>query len=323
MGQTFELINVDREEKSYESCAKLGEFFFDDFRDLRAALRLPTLPREVGVWLKRGEVALQPGPFGKLSPEVIDMVYAQFTSEDDLDDVIWFAITCKRLLTIGKPHLLRLLRAIHAPWAGSRIICLGEYTDDDSELPAGFLTDAEKHKIATTEIDGVGEPDEYSKCLSLYACELYRKSYGRGRSRDDEWAYWGELREAREMYRKDGDAQGLLELDMFNALYRYTKPTYPAGVAVLCNLSKAEFGLINGLMARICWATDPSISLCCGKAYEERFVKGPWAGDRFCITTVKEMGRLKIGAGKEWKDVTEEVDELLVHLWKKNLVDDA
>ena len=272
------------------------------------------------------------------------MVYAQFTSEDDLDDVICLAITCKRLLAVGKPHLLRLLRAVHAPWAGSRIICLGGYTEDDSELPKGFLTDAELHKIATTEIPVLGEPDEYEKCLSSYACELYRRGYGRGRSSADEYAYWSDLRETREMWEKEGDAQGLLEVNMYDALYLYSEPTYPKGVTVLCNLSKAEyvredrltvmewerggrwtcrFGLMNGLMARICWATDPSMSMCCGEEYEERLAKGPWAGDRFCITTVEEMPRLKIGAGKEWKDVTSEVDELLVHLWKKNLVDDA
>ena len=286
---------------------------------------------------------MQRGAFGKLSPEIIDMVYAEFTSEDDLKHVITLAITCQRLLAIGKPHLLRLLQATHAPWAGSRILCIGLNTDDDSKLPAGLLTDAEKHKIATTKIPALGVPDECPGNLATHACELYSECYGRGWSRQGEWAYWRQLREVRETYREDGDVQTLRDLDMFNALYKYTKPTYPTGVAVLCNLSKAEYvredrltvmewqcekwtsrlGLINGLMARICWATDPSIAMCCGEEYEERLVKGPWAGDRFCITTVEEMGRLKIVAvGKEWTDVTAEVDELLVHLWKKNLVDD-
>ena len=293
--------------------------------------------REVDAWLMRGNVALQPGPFGKLSPEVIDMIYAQFASDDDLEDVIGLAITCKPLLAVGKPHILRLLQAHHACWAGCRLICLGGYTQDDADLPAGLLTDAEKHKIATTEIPVLGKPGEYPKCLALYASELYSTGYGRrGRSySEDEWAYWSDLREVRAMYGKDGDAQGLLELDMFDALYKYRAPTYPNGVVVLCNLSKAEyvredhltvietnrFGLIHGLMARICWATDPSISMCCGEEYEEQFVKGPWAGDRFCIATLKEMPRLKIGAGKEWKDVTDEVDELLLHLWEENFDD--
>ncbi|KAI0722527.1 hypothetical protein C8Q76DRAFT_670580 [Earliella scabrosa] len=333
MGQYFELINVDREETSPESGIKIGEFFFDEFPGLIEALRLPTLPREVNAWLMCGKVALQPGPFGKLSPEVIDMVYAQFTSDDDLEHVIRLAITCKRLLAVGKPHLLRLLQAYHACWAGCRLICLGEYTINDAALPVGFLTDAEKHKIATTEIPVLGEPDEYRKCLALHACELYSHRYGTRESFDPRWAYTDRrMRALRKMHKEDGDAQRLLELDMFNTLYKYA-PTYPNGIIVLCNLSKAEyvredrltvmertnmFGLIHGLMSRICWATSRDISFYCGDEYMERLVKGPWAGDRFCIATLKEMPLLKIGAGKEWKDVTAEVDELLLHLWKAN-----
>ncbi|KAI0722524.1 hypothetical protein C8Q76DRAFT_670573 [Earliella scabrosa] len=337
MGQFFNLLNVDREERSTETCSKLGEFFFDGFRSLTKALRLPTLPREVDAWLKRGKVALQPGPFGKLSPEVIDMVYAQFTSDDDLADVIRLAITCKCLLAVGKPHLLRLLQAYHACWAGCRLICLGEYTVNDADLPEGLLTDAEKHKIATTEIPKLGKPGGYRKSLTLYAFELYSAGYGRrGRSYEREWAaYSKRLEELQKMLEEGGHARKLRELDMFDALYKYREPTYPNGVVVLCNLSKAEyvredrltvmetnrFGLIHGLMARICWSRDPSIAMCCGKEYKERFVKGPWAGDRFCIATLKEIPRLKIGAGKEWKDVTDEVDELLLHLWEENFDD--
>lgn len=54
------------------------------------------------------------------------------------------AVTCKLLLQIARPHILRGMRAVHAPWAGCRLVCVGERTED---LPAGMLSDEEEQEM--------------------------------------------------------------------------------------------------------------------------------------------------------------------------------
>ncbi|KAI0758170.1 hypothetical protein C8Q74DRAFT_1373202 [Fomes fomentarius] len=342
MGQNWDLLNIDRKEQSPVAGCKLGECFFDDFWSLRDALTLRALPREVNTWLERGPRALQPGPLGKLSPELLDMVFRDVIRTNYIA-ALWFATTCKSVLEVAKPHLLRKLEAIYAPWAGGRLIYLGQYTESDAALPEGLLTDAELQQIATAEIPQLDYIEPGKMTLSLYAVEIYEdrhtithenKWYG---AQHDHGTALLELRKACK-----GCPRRLLELEMLETLHAFNSapPRFrEGGVPVLCNLSKAEYvredrlsemkwwvdvkanweaqlGLVHALLSRICWSTDDSISMVCGKECKERLVKGPWAGDRFCIATLETMPNPRVA--KKWVDVTAEADELLVHIWEGN-----
>lgn len=74
---------------------------------------------EVETWLKRGDCALQPGPLGKLPPELLNMIFGNIRL---LTDVIRFSITCKLALEVGKRHLLSALQGYHAIWAGTQVL---------------------------------------------------------------------------------------------------------------------------------------------------------------------------------------------------------
>ncbi|KAI0758174.1 hypothetical protein C8Q74DRAFT_1303621 [Fomes fomentarius] len=334
MGQDWELLCIDRKEKSPEVGGKLGEFFFDSFSSLLEALRLPILPSEVETWLKRGDCALQPGSLGKLSPEVLDIIFWNVSS---VQDAVRFAITCKLLLDVGQPHLLRLLQGCHAPWANARLICLGRDTDRNADLPPDLLTKDELHQVVTCvhpHVLDCLEPGQEPH-FALVACETYKNKYGTT-SYHARTEYYDELSRLHE--EAAANPKLALEVKMYKELciFSVTGPAYPPGALVLCNLSKAEyvredrlskmvrkihgwveeFGLMHALLSRICWSVDPSISMCCDKKYKERLTKGPWAGDRFCVVTLETMPRPNVA--KEWKDVTAEVDKLLAHLWKVN-----
>ncbi len=336
--------------------------FFDTFPWLLYSLRLPTLPRyvlslvrvtkrdvkpltllppnyrQVDTWLRTGRYARQLGLFGKLSPELLDIIFDNVFS---MGDIIQFSITCKLALEVGKRHLLSALRRYHAPWAGKRLICLGEWTQD-SDLPQGLLTAFEQQELLTADVPSVAEDLRLSgKKMDLvtYASETYLCKYGTiGRAMELRWTYWKIMRKKRAAIKDDPRSNR--DLDMFHELYIYSKPTYPEGPLVLCNLSKAEYvredrlrkmewdeewegtyyalplGLVHALIARICWSGAGVPPLFRGElGIGEQLAKGPWAGDRFSITTLETMPQPK--DAKEWTDVTAEVDELLFRIWER------
>ncbi|KAI1795045.1 hypothetical protein LXA43DRAFT_882314 [Ganoderma leucocontextum] len=348
----FLRFNVDRREKDLAGGAKLGEFFWDNMTELYQSLRIPCLPKAVDKWLSRGPFVVQWGLVGKLSTEVLDMIFEVLLDDmnqdltDNFLDCIFFAICCKRLLSVGKRHILRALISQHARAADCRLVCLGEYAGADDQAPPGMLTDAELKEIATTP--GPDE-DEYesaddaiaARCFYTFALESYEPYYVAGRSLLDPLR---DISEEIHNIRWDrGKTIGppySLDLDMIAALggvdSYYPKPEYPEGPIVLCNMSKGEYvredklvvwemgwrrvTLAQALLSRICYSWDPSISMWCGEEYIDKLVKGPWAGDRFRITIADEMPWLK--GGKEWKDVTKDVNALLCHLLGREMAEE-
>ena len=144
-------------------------------------------------------------------------------------------------------------------------------------------------------------------------------------------------------WRTDGRAPD--DAERFVALYgdgRGAPHTHPrgerAGRRVLCNLAKGEYvraeglrapdyaNLAHALLARIGWSSSPEVGMVCAEAFKPQLTEGAWAGDRFCIVTVgdgadgavdvEELPDLE--GGLRWKDVTEEVDALLKHIWENN-----
>ena len=363
-------FNIDRREKDLGGGAKLGEFFFDDMTSLYESLRIPRLPKCVLVlvilhlplvpnhpliycparamdkWLSRGTHAVQPGPMGKLSTELLDMVFEDLLDDpaeeptDGFLDCIIFAISCKRLLSIGARHVLRGLISRHARAADCRLVCLGGYTDGDDQAPPGMLTDAEVKELATTEgpdedcYDTVEEAVKTARRLYIFALEQYEPCSAA------HWTLFEPLRKVVQAFRaarkknpeKFAEFFAPRDLEMIVALgavgYYSPELEYAEGAHVLCNMSKGEcvredkllvwelggrrITLVHALLSRICYSPDDSISMGCGEEYLEGLIKGPWAGDRFRITTAGEMPTLK--GGKEWKDVTKDVNRLLRHL---------
>ncbi|KAH9899409.1 hypothetical protein C8Q73DRAFT_787297 [Cubamyces lactineus] len=320
MGQIWRIFNVDHR-AIYVGTGlyrKLGEWFFRSHHDLMASLRIPCLPAEIDEWLKSEErmPVHQRSTLLKLSNELLFMIFAE------LDDatLACLAITCKDFLTIAKPEFLRRIRRWHRSWAHCRIITLGEYTcsEDLNALPEGLLSEDEKAAVnAYADEMAIKNPEDakYARNLYSYASEHYEldecSSYGM-RSYDEDYDY----RLPRRLTGSDKVMYGVLAGPIFSF-------TYPKGAEVLCNISKGEYvrdagltvpyriTLAHALVSQTCWSSQPSFAMCCSQEYEEKLMRGRWAGDKFCIVTEDTMPKLEDG---EWKDVTKEVDSLLRHI---------
>ena len=68
-----------------------------------------------------------------------------------------------------------------------------------------------------------------------------------------------------------------------------------------------KIDLGRALLSRICWSSD-GIS---GMSYEGELHRGPWAGERFEVTTAD-----KLQVGVKWKHITGEAIDALRKIWK-------
>ncbi|KAI0751178.1 hypothetical protein C8Q80DRAFT_1268458 [Daedaleopsis nitida] len=331
MAQRWEIINLDRRERSKHAGGELGTWFFYPQEQLLTQLSIPCLPKEIDHWLAEGAFRSPRGPISKLPVEMIDLLFKQLSA---LHDVINFSITCKSLLAIGKRHILRATSEHYAPWAGCRLVSLGELTPSLDDLPEGLLTPAERKEIEVTEIPSLCEFGEYDRSLGNFANEFYTHVFSINWRMDRINAA---SRLADQLRRPPPADDGMhaaaraRDAKMFSTLYGDgRRATYPEGTRVLCNISKGEYvrqdgltvpnyvNLVHALLARICWSSTADVGMIQQDDFQDVLTRGSWAGDRFCITTLESLPDLITGVKMAWKDVTSDVRELLSEVWQKN-----
>ncbi|PIL37601.1 hypothetical protein GSI_01295 [Ganoderma sinense ZZ0214-1] len=358
MGKLWQIINVDQREASQHLWGELGSWFFYPHEPLLSHISLPVLPKEVDEWLADGPISPQPGPLSHMPVELLDLLFDEL--HDVLHDVVRLAITCKPLLAVGRRHLLRATRAHYAPWAGARLISLDDGTPSLSlaALPPRLLTAAEQSEIekaefpkyAAAEAGGEGE-GEVERSLSSFAAHYYARVFTREWRQpriNDAGAFERHLRSFMVCPDDDGErnihtsaAAAERDVHMFRTLYGDgRRATYPPGARVLCNLSKGEYvrgdgltvprhaNLAHALLARICWSSSREVGMVCADDYRPQLTAGPWAGDRFCVTSLDLLSEMEMdlsdgdgggdGEKREWRDVTREVAEVLAHIWENN-----
>jgi hypothetical protein len=168
-------------------------------------------------------------------------------------------------------------------WAGDRIICLG---DNHEDLPAGLLSTAEQE-----ELDKGDEGEEMR--LYQFASEHYQKVKGISAFNPPQLSggHWILRNLSKDQYVRE-------------------EAIKVAGVKGMSNnRSSKEIGLGQVVLSRICWSTDDS---CAMSYYDKDIYKGVWAGDRFDITTINQIG---IEDGRKWTDVSDEVAEEMTKIW--------
>lgn len=122
-----------------------------------------------------------------------------------------------------------------------------------------------------------------------------------------------------------------------NSPYFYTTisvPLYPSGTRVLCSLSKAEYvredsltvawgprrgvAWVHVLLSLICWSSVPIPAdiLPMSEEKAKSLHRGRWAGDRISMGVLEQLPDIKHEAlRKDWKDVSQHVDQLLCDIW--------
>ena len=104
--------------------------------------------------------------------EILDLFFDELRG---LHEVVYFAMTCKHLLAIGKRHILRASKEYYAPWVGCRLISLDDSTRRLDDLPPGMLTDAEHKEIEATSFSD-GDLEEVERNLSNFSARLKVRS---------------------------------------------------------------------------------------------------------------------------------------------------
>ncbi|TFK94882.1 hypothetical protein K466DRAFT_657400 [Polyporus arcularius HHB13444] len=340
------LLNIDRREDSggFDS---LKHAFLEHRCSLGAKkwLTLPSMTKKIDHWLATRRSVVQTGSFSKVSVELLDLIFeflAASTSHYKFTDMIMFAITCTNILVVGERHLLRALRAHHAYWAHGRLIMVNDLTNWD-DLPPGLLTEVESRELETRTPEyhhsGGDHGTLYEFALQLYTHGIYPDDRAGERAVANELAMelymaeypgFGHVRR-RDIVRVPVSGQPWDDMKRFLSIYNGRRPTTEKdAISVLCNLSKTEyvrsdmlskedpsdgwFELDSALLSRVCWCTEPEdFDLRCEGEYRMRLMRGPWAGDRFCIVTLDMLE--EVFDGKEGKDVSEETRALLQHIW--------
>ncbi|EJF62193.1 hypothetical protein DICSQDRAFT_135787 [Dichomitus squalens LYAD-421 SS1] len=338
MGNWWQIINIDKRESSQHLWGQLGSWFFYPHEHLLSHISIPCLPPDVDEWLTEGATALQSGPLAHMPVEILDLF---FDERRGLHEVIYLAITCKHLLNVGKRHVLRASREYYAPWVGCRLISLDDSTRSLDDLPPNMLTQGEVKEIEETSLSDC-EFEEVERSLSnfsaRYCARVFHREWKQPRINDAHnfvqrlygWRTPPSPAEGNEEVSEDSAVER--DVNMFKTLYGDGRhPSYPAGVRVLCNLSKGEYvradgltvptyaNLAHALLARICWTSHQDVGMVCADDYRPQLTGGAWAGDRFCVTSLNSLAELEIEAGAtEWKDMTSEVSDLLTHIWENN-----
>ena len=357
MGQYWYILSVDN--CQYLSCGKLDKFLLNKRADRLvdffavpikpSLLQLPcaTRPLNNNSRIEPSSIKTDLNPpcqiqshLAAIPGELILMIFHSL----DLLSCFRLSLVSTRFWRIGWPFFQQKIIEAMSPWAGKRIICLGdEYESND--LPAGFLTTEEENIIKEGLYDSETDPDEgigpgpgdllnlamgrFQEIVAVEPYEILRRplpgypdhAFYSVHSRS--WQYpRTALDEARHLPKSL-----LSQVNSF--VYRdKTGDYYPETESwILRNLTTAEIvqgdelfaafyksGRRDGLHLRYPGFGEAIMSRICWSRSSStaRFNRGVWAGHRFEICTGK-VHALNSDIG--WNDVTSEIiDELSVAL---------
>ena len=275
------------------------------------------------------EKSRQTAKITKLPVEIINMIFHEL---EGLQSVICLCLAHEVLATVGEKHVNERILSLAAPWAGDQIVCLGDYTADNDFPPQLQSRVVEWKRDAIADMphnDRNKDTDDEDSYDIVYFLNR-RAIKGADGCLGEFRVFLGRMIRKMQHGFNEVDRKKIEKLSVrFKKLSEMVRHRREVEEQILCNLSRGEYikaGAIEALNARllaegmgpdrigfnqvllskICWSSDPS----CSMLHEERLTRGPWAGDRFEITTMDEMVK-----GINWQDVTKQslewIEELL------------
>lgn len=296
MGQYWNIVCLDAGHAT--GClGKAGMFFFSSFpsQTFYPNLLVPdTIPQDLPPLppiTKTGPG--QPSHLEQLSKKVIEKIFMYL---DNFDDMLCLAMSSSLFLEIGRLCVLELHKSTFAPWAGKRLICVGDYAQSH---PPGFLAQEEEEKFNGENIYSFSENNNFTepKFLPKLEANNYERAF---------------------KYCKSTGKQSMLDALTKHCHYL---SYYTEEPRILRNLTKREyvcekevekvagnhkFDFCTVLLSRIFWS-DNSVGDVQGDIDE----RGLWAGDRFDITTGDKVD-------ETWVDVSNEATDEVCMLFSAN-----
>ncbi|KAI0690322.1 hypothetical protein BC835DRAFT_1417896 [Cytidiella melzeri] len=315
MGQSWQLTNIDKR-CSPHGGAKLGEFFHDGLPVWidNFIIPCPLSSTAASLFAEYPRMAhCSSSPKSRLLRCPNEILLLVFQEIDELHNAASLALADGKLLKIGLRRIEELQRHVYCSWAGDRVLCIGDYTDDDD------YPDSVKNTVEVIMQNLRDHAEEYPYIHSFYSAAAESAIFRRFQESQQ---VRGVNKLGLELRRRREDAS-----DLYEAL---VSPNYPpVHEWVLCNISKGEYvrqtsieainknkkmdvtyDLGHALLSRICWSSDDSISMPY-KNPSNPLHRGSWAGDRFEVTTLD-----KLRPDIAWRDVSEEVADTLREIYR-------
>ncbi|KAI1290515.1 hypothetical protein F5Y03DRAFT_62859 [Xylaria venustula] len=258
-----------------------------------------------------------------------------FSFMGNIGDVVALSITSQYYLSIGREYLEDYYTSQLGLWAGTNIVCVGDYVEPNDYPPGLFSNqrleilrrmtigpsedcsdsdyeEAQNRPFTLFDFTNsnmstlIGTPsNSYDISHSVMVSCLHRHITG-----DPGYDY---IRRYNDMLEKSEthfptNQQWILRNLTTRQIVRSEaialSPEYISGP----DIEVLGFGEV--VMSRICWSTDSSVSM----NDQTNISRGVWAGHRFDITTLsrhKDETR-----GEEWSDASEEVAKEIASIWE-------
>ena len=357
MGQYWYIVSVD--DCQFLGCGKLAEFLFNkeagSLVDLFAVPVKPS-PAQLSCATERPDdnSGIEPLPTKKRSEVLPCQTQSHLAAiPDELTLMIFHSLdllSCFRLSLVsrrfwrfGWPIFQQKIADSMGPWAGKRIICLGDECKP-YDLPTRFLTREEKsivdEGLDDSEIDpGDGLYPRPGNLLNIAMCRFrevstevkpYQILYDLLPGEPKHWIYSNRSQSWREPRTMLDEARHLPEADRTH-VYSFARGNekanhYPETESwILRNLTMTEFvhgdrlfaafprsGRQRGTCLGYPGFGEAIMCRICWSTGKSGLDRGVWAGHRLEIRTEKSHA---LNSDCKWKDVTSEiVDELSVAL---------
>ncbi|KAA1477022.1 hypothetical protein DENSPDRAFT_566220 [Dentipellis sp. KUC8613] len=282
MGQYWYLANLDKAQQLYMS--KLGETFFDcPLSECVLLGRVPTL--ELLPYFEPPPLApsivKQTGING-LPDKLLDKIFSYLY---DGGQCIRLALTGRRYWNLARPHIRQSITDYikSLSWAGDRIICIGDYTEED-DLPRALQADkqfAGKDLYELVDEDFTSVPSGLEG-RGMLGGNILRSKLGEVLSNawmGDEFAFGPSSIFTDCIPVEEIEANKLV-------LRNLSKHEYVQYSRLPMSKSKScEVDLALAAQSQICWSSDPSTSMWCAG----NVTRGSWAGDRLDIAPIEEV----------------------------------
>ncbi|KFZ19880.1 hypothetical protein V502_03441 [Pseudogymnoascus sp. VKM F-4520 (FW-2644)] len=272
------------------------------------------------------EATHTPATFCALSRELHELIFG-FVKR--LKDLACFGLTNTYFWDISHGIIQRRFASELGTWAGKHIVNVGDYTKP-GDYPSGLFSPEEEKNLTNKMFqyyDGVGE--QHLTPLTLYhlsessemveAKEISTQStrlLGGCMMRCQNSPTDSRIVRSKSSEIIHANDSAFLPRDQAWILRNLTTKEFVTAVGIALDAKYIDgpfigcIGFGEVVMSRICWSSDPSISM----PYTGEIWRGVWAGHRFDITTVS---RHEEGTKNEkWTDVSKEVAAEVAAIWE-------
>lgn len=289
----------------------------------------------------RGDAVSEPGQikanapkFSSLAAELHYLIFEKL----DITDVLSLGLTNRYFWSIGRRHIQTYFMSFLGPWAGKRILCVGDYVEAGDHPPGLFTEDEERsmenklRQQLLEEEELLGEEEQlmtlanwtyvYATIRVKFPSTLFTQLLSGNDYKQYCRMSYSDRSEVREIvnpefsqfYPKDQPwiLRNLKTREYVRSDAIALRPEYIHGP----NIDVIGFGEV--VLSRICWSSDPSVNIN-GRKYNRNIHRGIWAGHCFDITT---RAQHEERVNEEWKDISEEVAKEIANIWESEYGDD-